>query len=50
MSLELLQDAAFDVQSLLTRKLSQRIARAQAAHWVNRTGSSQPYGLSTGMS
>ncbi|AGP64927.1 hypothetical protein OEM_33920 [Mycobacterium intracellulare subsp. yongonense 05-1390] len=47
-SLELLQDAAFDVQGLVTRKLSQRIARAQAAHWVNGTGSSQPYGISTG--
>lgn len=47
-SLELLQDAAFDVQSLVVNKLTQRIARAQAAHWVNGTGSSQPYGISTG--
>jgi HK97 family phage major capsid protein len=35
---ELLQDSAFDVESLVARKLGERIARAQAAHWVTGTG------------
>ena len=47
-SFELLQDSAFDIQDLVTRKLSQRIARAQAAHFVNGTGTTQPYGITTG--
>lgn len=42
---ELLQDAAFDVEGLVARKLGERIARAQAAHWVTGTGSSQPLGI-----
>jgi HK97 family phage major capsid protein len=44
-SVELLQDSAFDVESLVARKLGERIARKQAAHWVTGTGSSQPKGL-----
>lgn len=44
-SVELLQDSAFDVQGLVNRNLGTRIARAQANHWVNGTGSSQPLGL-----
>lgn len=51
-SVELLQDSAFNVQDLVQRKLSQRIARLQAAHWVNGTGTGQPDGItaSTGPS
>lgn len=46
-SVELLQDSAFDVQALVTRKLAERIGRVQADHWVNGlgSGSSQPQGL-----
>lgn len=44
-SVELLQDAAFDVAGLVARKLGERIARAQAAHWTTGTGVSQPLGL-----
>jgi HK97 family phage major capsid protein len=42
---ELLQDSAFDVESLVARKLGERIARAQAPHWVTGTGSGQPLGI-----
>lgn len=44
-SVELLQDAAFDVQGLVTRFLGTRIARKQAAHWCTGTGVGQPQGL-----
>lgn len=47
-SVELLQDSAFDVQGLVTRKLSERIFRSQAAHWVNGTGTTMPFGIATG--
>lgn len=42
---ELLQDAAFDVEGLVSRKLGERIARKQAAHWVTGTGVGQPLGI-----
>ena len=42
---ELLQDAAFDVQGLVSRAMGTRIARGQAAHWVTGTGVGQPKGL-----
>jgi len=42
---ELLQDAAFDVQALVSRKLGERIARKQAVHWATGTGVKQPGGL-----
>lgn len=42
---ELLQDAAFDVTGLVSRKLAQRIQRKQAAHWVTGTGVDQPQGI-----
>lgn len=42
---ELLQDSAFDVESLVARKLGERIARAQAPHWVTGSGSGQPLGI-----
>jgi HK97 family phage major capsid protein len=44
-SVELLQDSAFDVAGLVARKLGERIARAQAAHWVTGTGVGQPKGI-----
>lgn len=44
-SVELLQDAAFDVAGLVSRALGTRIARKQAAHWVTGTGVGQPKGL-----
>jgi len=48
-SVELLQDARFDVQGLITRKLGERIARLQAPHLVSGTGSGQPLGLVYGL-
>lgn len=49
-SVELLQDSAFDIQGLVTRKLGERIARAQAVHWVTGNGTTEPFGLDTGTS
>ncbi len=42
---ELLQDAGFDVQALVSRAMGTRIARAQAPHWVSGTGVGQPKGI-----
>jgi HK97 family phage major capsid protein len=44
-SVELLQDAAFDVQGLISRKLGERIARKQAGDWVTGTGTTLPFGI-----
>lgn len=44
-SVELLQDSAFDVQSLVTRKLGERIARQQADHWTEGDGTGEPLGI-----
>lgn len=44
-SVELLQDAAFDVQGLVSRVLGTRIARKQSAHWCTGTGVGEPLGL-----
>lgn len=44
-SVELLQDAAFDVAGLVARALGTRIARKQAQHWLTGTGVGQPQGL-----
>lgn len=46
-SVELLQDSAFDVEALVRRKLGERIGRKQAADWVNGTGTTLPFGLVT---
>lgn len=46
-SMELLQDSAFDVQGFLARALGTRIGRAQAVHWVRGTGVGQPEGILT---
>lgn len=46
-SVELLQDAAFDIEGLITRKLGQRIARVQASDWVTGTGTNEPEGITS---
>lgn len=46
-SMELLQDSAFDVAGFLARALGTRIGRAQAVHWVRGTGTGQPLGILT---
>lgn len=48
-SVELLQDAAFDVQGLVSRKLGERIARIQSTHLVTGNGSGQPKGIVHGL-
>lgn len=42
---ELLQDSAFDIEALVSRKLGERIARKQAAHWITGSGVGQPLGV-----
>lgn len=44
-SLPLLQDSAFDIESLLLRLLSKRIGRKQADHWATGAGATEPVGL-----
>lgn len=44
-SVELLQDSAFDIEALVTRKLGMRINRKQATHAVIGTGVGQPLGI-----
>lgn len=46
-SLQLLQDSAFDLDTWLPRKLGERIGRATAAHFISGTGSGQPEGVAT---
>jgi len=48
-SWELLQDSAFDIEGLVSRKLGERIARLQAQHLVRGTGVGQPLGIVTGL-
>lgn len=48
-SVELLQDNAYDVEGIVTRKLGQRIGRIQAQHLVRGTGVNEPEGLVTGL-
>lgn len=47
-SLELLQDSAFDIEAYLTRKLGTRLARITNEHFTTGTGSSQPKGFIVG--
>ncbi len=44
-SLELLQDSAFDLDAWIPKKLGVRIGRAVANHLVNGTGTGQPTGI-----
>ncbi|HEV2929459.1 MAG TPA: phage major capsid protein [Propionibacteriaceae bacterium] len=44
-SVELLQDAEFDIQGLISRALGTRIMRKQASDWVNGGGTTLPFGL-----
>jgi HK97 family phage major capsid protein len=44
-SVELLQDSAFDVTDLVSRKLGERIARKQAKDFMTGTGTTLPFGL-----
>lgn len=44
-SVELLQDAQFDVAALVARKMGERIARAQAVHWITGSGAGEPEGI-----
>lgn len=46
-SVELLQDAAFDVEGLVRRKLGERIGRKQAVDWVTGDGTNKPEGVVT---
>lgn len=46
-SLELLQDSAFDLEGFLSRKLAERIARITNQHFTTGTGTSQPDGIVT---
>lgn len=49
LSFQLLQDAAFDVEGLVSRKLGERIARIQARHLVTGNGVHQPLGIVYGL-
>lgn len=44
-SVELLQDSAFDVEGFVSAALGKRIQRKQAAHWITGTGVGQPLGV-----
>lgn len=46
-SVEMLQDSAFDVEGLVRRKLGERIGRKQASDWVNGAGTTLPFGVTT---
>jgi HK97 family phage major capsid protein len=48
-SLQLLQDSAFDLDTWLPRKLGERIGRIVATHLVSGTGTGQPTGVTTGV-
>jgi len=46
-SLQLLQDSAFDLDTWLPRKLGQRLGRAQSTHFITGNGTTQPEGIAT---
>lgn len=48
LSLQLVQDSAFNLEGWLPRKLGERLGRAQAGHYATGTGVAQPQGLTTG--
>lgn len=45
----LIQDAAFDVEGFVAKKLGERIARTQAPHLISGTGAGQPLGIVYGL-
>lgn len=47
-SIELLQDSAFDFDALIRDALAARFARGQNAHFTNGNGTTQPEGVITG--
>lgn len=47
-SLELIQDSAFDIEGFVVRKHGERIGRITNQHLTTGTGSSQPNGIVTG--
>lgn len=47
-SLQLLQDSAFDMEAYLARMLGTRVARITNTHFTTGTGSGQPSGVVTG--
>jgi HK97 family phage major capsid protein len=48
LSLQLMQDSAFDLDAFVPRKFGERIGRAAAAHFAAGTGTNQPKGINTG--
>lgn len=46
-SIELLQDSAFDIEQFLAQRLGERIGRIYNQHFTTGTGSSQPQGIVT---
>lgn len=46
-SIQLMQDSAFDMEGFLARKLAERIARITNTHFTTGTGTGQPRGLVT---
>jgi HK97 family phage major capsid protein len=46
-SVELLQDSAFDIESLISNKLGQRIARKQAVDFATGVGTTEPLGITS---
>ena len=49
-SLQLMQDSAFDLDSFVPRKAGERIGRALAAHLASGNGTTQPQGITVGAS
>lgn len=49
-SVELMQDSAFDMDSFIARKFGQRLGRGTSAHFVNGNGATEPTGLLTAAS
>lgn len=47
-SIELLQDSAFDIEQFLSKKLGERIGRANNTYFTSGTGTNQPQGIITG--
>lgn len=48
LSVELVQDSAFDIEAIVSRILGTRIGRIQATHLVRGTGVKEPLGITTG--